>query len=165
MKVFEDLEDCRVGSSLVAQWFKDLVLLLWLWLQLWRGFDLWLRNFGMLRAWGKKDCRVRKWGSLPQVTPSCPHLASMRPLTGPSIPKNSQELGEDGMGLLKGPHCVSISQSVFSASILRTPGQPPPSPGLPGTSWQVTMLSRVFPDPGRAISEGGGSRHGCRRSR
>lgn len=99
----------------MAQWFKDLVLLLLLWLQLWRGFDLWLRNFGMLRAWGKKDCRVRKWRSLPQVTPSCPHLASMRPLTGPSIPKNSQELGEDGMGLLKGPTlCLHFSVCLLS---------------------------------------------------
>lgn len=149
----------------MAQWFKDLVLLLWLWLQLWRGFDLWLRNFGMLRAWGKKDCRVRKWGSLPQVTPSCPLSRPCAPSLDPPSLKTPKNWVRMGWAFSKDPHCVSISQSVFSASILKTPGQPPPSPGPPGTSWQVTMLSRVFPDPGRASSEGGGSRHGCRRSR
>jgi len=35
-------------TSLVTQWVKDLALsLLWLWLELWHGFDPWARNFCM----------------------------------------------------------------------------------------------------------------------
>ena len=37
------------GSSLVAQWVKELALSL-----LWLGFDPWLRNFCVLQAWQKK---------------------------------------------------------------------------------------------------------------
>ena len=45
-----------VRSSLVAQWVKDLaLLLLWLWSQLWRGFDLWHGNFRMPQGWPKKE--------------------------------------------------------------------------------------------------------------
>ena len=41
----------NLGSSLVAQWVKDPALsLLWLWLQLWHGFDPWPRNFCMPQA-------------------------------------------------------------------------------------------------------------------
>ena len=39
-------------SSLVAQLVKDLVLsLLWLWLQLWHGFNLWPGNFCMSQVY------------------------------------------------------------------------------------------------------------------
>ena len=35
----------------MAQWVKDPALsLLWLWLELWRGFDPWPRNFHMPQA-------------------------------------------------------------------------------------------------------------------
>ena len=48
-------------SSLVAQWVKDLaLLLLWLWLQLRLGFDLWPRNFCMPWAWPKKVLKKGK---------------------------------------------------------------------------------------------------------
>ena len=40
----------------MTQWVKDLALsLLWLWLQLWCGFDPWPRNFRMPWTWPKKD--------------------------------------------------------------------------------------------------------------
>ena len=43
-------------SSLVAQWVKDLALLLqWLGLLLWQGFSLWPRNFHMLWVCGTKQ--------------------------------------------------------------------------------------------------------------
>ena len=41
-------------SRHVVQWVKDLaVSLLWLWLQLWCGFDPWPRNLHMLEVWKK----------------------------------------------------------------------------------------------------------------
>ena len=53
-----------VGSSLVAQWVKDLALSLeWLlkWL-LWHGFDPWPRNFYMLKERKKERKKGRKEG-------------------------------------------------------------------------------------------------------
>ena len=39
----------------MAQWIEDLaLLLLWLGLLLWRGFDSWPRDVCMLGAWPKK---------------------------------------------------------------------------------------------------------------
>ena len=46
-----------MGSSLVAQWLKDLVLLLlWLWLQLWHQFDPWAGNC----HWMKQKTTTKK---------------------------------------------------------------------------------------------------------
>ena len=43
----------------MAPWVKDLILsLLWLSLQLWRGFDPWPRNFHML--WVQKKKKKKK---------------------------------------------------------------------------------------------------------
>ena len=36
---------------------ESVLLLLWLWLQLWRRFDSWPGNFLMLKAWGKKKLK------------------------------------------------------------------------------------------------------------
>ena len=42
-------------NSLVTQRVKDPVLsVLWLWKELWHGFDLRPGNFCMLKVWGKK---------------------------------------------------------------------------------------------------------------
>ena len=49
------------GRSFVAQWVKDLELsLLWLWLQLWSGFNSWPRNFCMPSVWQKKKKNEEK---------------------------------------------------------------------------------------------------------
>ena len=50
------------GSSLVAQWVKDLALsLLWLWLLLWHKFSPWPGNFHMSWAGLKKSFFIM-WG-------------------------------------------------------------------------------------------------------
>ena len=47
-------EKPQAGSSLVAQWVRDLVSLLWLGLLLWRRLDPWPWNFCMLQVRPKK---------------------------------------------------------------------------------------------------------------
>ena len=49
------------GSSLVAQWVKDMALSLeWLGSLLWLGFDPWPRNFHVSQAWPKKKKKDKK---------------------------------------------------------------------------------------------------------
>lgn len=56
----KDLEMER--SSLVAQWVKDLALLLqWLGSLLWWEFDSWPKNFSMLRAWLGVKKGISRW--------------------------------------------------------------------------------------------------------
>ena len=50
------------GSSPVAQWVKDPVLLqLWCRLQLWWGFDPWPGIFHMLQVWSKKKKKKKEF--------------------------------------------------------------------------------------------------------
>ena len=56
----------------MAQLVKDLALsLLWVWLMLWRGFDHWPRNFGMLKVWSKK-----KKDPYIKITKKLPHTVT-----------------------------------------------------------------------------------------
>ena len=70
-------KDVTVGSFLVVQQVKDLVLsLLWLELQLWRRFDPWAKNFCILWPWvqpNKKGCYCEICTQIPRITGS-PHL-------------------------------------------------------------------------------------------
>ena len=56
-----DFKQKIIGSSLVVQWVKDLVLSLqWLRSLLWYVLDPWPRNFCMLWAWPQIVTRVKK---------------------------------------------------------------------------------------------------------
>ena len=45
----------------MVQWVKDPALsLLWLWLQLWRGFNSWPGNFRILQVWPKTFRKEKK---------------------------------------------------------------------------------------------------------
>ena len=64
-----NLKNMKHWSSLVAHQVKDPVLsLLWLWLQLWCGFNPWPRNFYMPWAWPKK----KKKNTKPKTKPLMP---------------------------------------------------------------------------------------------
>ena len=47
-------------SSLVGQWVRDLVLLLWLRSLLWRGFNACPGTFPMPQAWPKKKKKKKR---------------------------------------------------------------------------------------------------------
>ena len=62
---------CPLGSSLVAQWVKDLMSLQWLGLLLWCRFSPWPRTFHVPEAQPKKK---KRWCPLNRILNSCSTL-------------------------------------------------------------------------------------------